>query len=78
MFTRTPPGDTSAPAPAVVIAHFLDHLVVDVLLHGAVAVEAVDHQPVDLDDVVGGGEAARRHVGLLHRARAAHVGRVQR
>ena len=32
---------------------------------------------IHLDDVVGRGQAARRHVGLLHRARAANVGLIE-
>ena len=63
--------------PGGLVRHLLHERVVDVLLHRAVAVQAVDHHPVHLDDVVGRGQAPRRHVGLLHRARAAHVGLAQ-
>ena len=62
---------------AGLIAHFLDHGLVEVLLHGPVAIEPVHHQTVHRHDVVRRGEAAGGHVGLLHAARTADVGHVQ-
>ena len=58
------------------IDHLLAHRAVEVVLHGAVAVQTVDHQPVDQHRRLRRAHAVRRHVGLLHRARSAHVGNV--
>ena len=60
------------------VDHFLAHRAVEVVLHGAVAVEPVDKKAVHLHRGLRGAEAVRRHVGLLHRARTAHVRNVQR
>ena len=60
------------------VNHFLAHRAVEIVLHGAVAVEAVDHQTVDLHGRLRRAEAMRRHVGLLHGARATDVRDIQR
>ena len=59
------------------VAHLLAHRLVDVGLHGAVELQAVDRHAVDHDGVVRRRHAVRGHVGLLHRARAADVGQAQ-
>ena len=60
------------------VDHFLRHRFVVVRLHGAVAHQAVGHHAVDQHHRLRAAGAADGEVGLLHRARAADVGRVQR
>ena len=60
------------------VDHLLAHRAVEVVLHGTVDVEAVDHQAVHGHGRLRRSGAMCRHVGLLHRARAADVRCVQR
>ena len=59
------------------VDHLLAHRAVEVALHRAVHVDAVHQQPVDLHRRLRSAGAVRRHVGLLHRLRAADVRLVQ-
>ena len=60
------------------VDHLLAHRAVEVALHRAVDVDAVDHQPVYLHRRLRRAGAVRRHVGLLHGLRSADVRLVQR
>ncbi len=59
------------------VADLLVHRVVEVALDRAVALQPVDHHAVDQHRVLRRAHPVRRHVGLLHRARAARVGQAQ-
>ena len=71
----TPPVSVSAVAAGRLVDGFLRHRFVVIRLHRAVAHQAVGHQAVDQHHRLRAALAADREVGLLHRARAADVGR---
>ena len=62
---------------AGLIRHFLAHLIVEVALDCAVALQTVDHHPVHHHGVVRGRLAMCRHVRLLHPAGAGGIRQTQ-
>ena len=62
---------------AGLVTHLLEHALVEVVLDGAVAFDAVDAHPVHLDGVVATVGAVHGHVGLLHPGSAADIRRAE-
>ena len=67
------PGGHLSADRARLVADFLEHGVVEVTLHAAVALEAVEGHAVDLEGGVAAVGTVNREVAVLHARSAAHV-----
>ena len=75
MFARTPPADDFGVDGARLVADFLEHHLVEVALHAAVTLDAVEGHAVDLEGRVAAIRSVNREVAVLHAGGAADIGK---